>query len=182
MKQVNLPTPLIEPYERQLETLYRAIALSQGQFSLILAHCNDTRLQNQLAQRLQAICEIPIRELVLPESAQTLYSTIVASLGNEQPRALMVFGLESVQALERLIISANLVRDEFRKRFSFPLVLWVTDEVLRKLIRLAPDFESWAGVPIDFTTSPVQSPVENSPSHREKIPSSPQVKYLVGDL
>jgi WD40 repeat protein/tetratricopeptide (TPR) repeat protein len=64
--------------------------------------------------------------------------------------ALMVSGLESVVNLDNLLAATNQVRDEFRKKFPFPLVLWVNDEVLHKLVRLAPDFYSWAGVPIHF--------------------------------
>jgi hypothetical protein len=49
-----------------------------------------------------------------------------------------------------LLIATNLVRDEFRKQFPFPIVLWIDDEVLQKMIRLAPDFKNWAATPIRF--------------------------------
>jgi hypothetical protein len=55
-----------------------------------------------------------------------------------------------VVALDDLLTSSNQVRDEFRKRLPFPLVLWVNDEVLQKLVRFAPDFASWAATPIKF--------------------------------
>jgi hypothetical protein len=55
-----------------------------------------------------------------------------------------------VVALEELLTSTNQVRDEFRKRLPFPLVVWVNDEVLHKLVRFAPDFASWAATPIKF--------------------------------
>ncbi len=58
----------------------------------------------------------------------------------------MILGLESVKDIDNLLISANQVREEFRQHFPFPLVLWVNDEVLCKLIRLAPDLESWGTV------------------------------------
>jgi WD40 repeat protein len=64
--------------------------------------------------------------------------------------ALCILGLESVTSLEDLLTSTNQVRDEFRKRLSFPLILWVNDEVLQKLVRFAPDFASWASTPIKF--------------------------------
>ncbi|MCL6435132.1 MAG: hypothetical protein K6T90_13135 [Leptolyngbyaceae cyanobacterium HOT.MB2.61] len=59
--------------------------------------------------------------------------------------ALFILGLESVTALDSVLISANQVRDEFPKHLKCPLVLWVNDWVLQKLNRLAPDFKSWAG-------------------------------------
>jgi hypothetical protein len=156
MTDWNVPAALATPNERELRTLCRAIALSEGQFSLILLHCNDTRLHQPLMKQLRERCTVPIRELALPKSAQTLYTTICTELGNEKPRALVVSGLESLIDLDQVLLSANLVRDEFRKTFPFPLVLWVTDAVMRKLLRLAPDFESWATAPIQLVATPDQ--------------------------
>ncbi|MEB3278890.1 MAG: hypothetical protein VKK42_08245 [Lyngbya sp.] len=62
----------------------------------------------------------------------------------------MVLGLENVSSVDHLLNSTNQVRDEFRKHFSFPLILWITDEVATKLIRLAPDFKSWAAATLKF--------------------------------
>lgn len=129
--------------ERALTRLAWTIEASTGQFSLILAHCNYAHLRAELVERLQAICAVNIRVIKLQESARTLYTTIREELREEQPQALMVLGLESVCDIEQVLISANHVREEFRKNFHFPLVLWVTDEIVEKLIRLAPDFESW---------------------------------------
>ncbi|NES18511.1 MAG: ATP-binding protein [Symploca sp. SIO3E6] len=56
---------------------------------------------------------------------------------------LMVFGLESVDNLEQLLATTNQVREEFRKHFPFPLILWINDPIMEKLLRVAPDFESW---------------------------------------
>jgi len=126
----------------------RALTLSGHTFTLLLAHCNSPEQQRQFVQQLQTQCAVNLRKVVLPTTAKTLFSTLSTVLGDEQPEALIVFGLESVQDLDSVLISANLVRDEFRKRFACPVVLWVTDEVLCKLVRLAPDFENWASIPI----------------------------------
>jgi hypothetical protein len=56
----------------------------------------------------------------------------------------MVFSLESISDLKTVLKSSNYIREEFSKHFPFPLLLWVNDEVLKKLLRLAPDLESWA--------------------------------------
>lgn len=130
--------------QRSLRTLQRAIELSQGQFSLILLRCNYSSLREVLAHRLREQCGVSIRELVLPKSVKMLYTTLLAQLGQEVPAALMVFGLESVSALDQLLTSTNLVRDEFPKSFPFPLLLWVNDRVQQKLMNLAPDFETYA--------------------------------------
>jgi len=61
----------------------------------------------------------------------------------------MVFGLESVKDINTVLTSANQVREEFRKNFPFPILLWINDQVLQKLIRLATDLENWATI-IEF--------------------------------
>jgi hypothetical protein len=125
--------------ERSFSTLIRALRLSQGYFSFILVNCNSLALRQQIVDRMQATCAVKPRQLFLPESATTLYRTIAAEVEGEQPPALMILGLESVQAIDRLLVSTNLLCSEFSKKFSFPVVFWVTDELLRKIIRTAPD-------------------------------------------
>ena len=125
--------------ERSFSTLIRALRLSQGYFSFILVNCNSLALRQQIVDRLQATCAVKPRQLFLPSSATTLYRTIAAEVDGEQPPALMILGLESVQPIDRLLVSTNLLCSEFSKKFSFPVVFWVTDELLRKIIRTAPD-------------------------------------------
>jgi WD40 repeat protein/tetratricopeptide (TPR) repeat protein len=131
--------------EDSLNTLNRGITKSEGSFALILSRCNYASLRERIVQQLHNQCTVEVQELFLDQSDKTLYTTIEAKLGQEQPSALMVFGLESVKALDQVLVATNRVREEFRN-FTFPLVLWVTDEVLQKLIRLAPDFHSWATI------------------------------------
>jgi WD40 repeat protein/AAA+ ATPase superfamily predicted ATPase len=135
-----------------VHSLIRAITQSQDGFSLILARCNYASLREQIVQQLHQQCPVPIRELVLEQSVKTLYSTIEAELDRARPSTLMVFGLESVEALEQVLKAANHVREEFRN-FAFPLVLWVTDEVLQTLIRQSSDFYGWATT-VDFAIAP----------------------------
>ncbi|MEH1889789.1 MAG: hypothetical protein V7K92_10145 [Nostoc sp.] len=61
----------------------------------------------------------------------------------------MVLGLESVKDIDTVLTSANQVREEFRKNFPFPILVWVNDQVLQKFIRLATDLENWATI-IEF--------------------------------
>ena len=127
-----------------LTKLAWAINASKGEFLLILARCNYASLREQMVQRLRERCPVPIRVIVLKHTVKTLYTTIREELREEQPEALMVLGLESVRDIARVLTSTNQVREEFRKNFPFPLVLWVNDEIVENLIRLAPDFENWA--------------------------------------
>lgn len=125
--------------DRSLSTLTRAIAMSQGSCSLILVHCNSLSLRQQIVDRLAANSAPPPMQLRLSKSATTLFTTIAAQIGGAQPPALNILGLESVAEVDRLLLSTNLLCSEFAKTFSFPLVFWVTDEILRKIIRIAPD-------------------------------------------
>jgi hypothetical protein len=136
--------------KRSLRKLERAITLSQGQFSIILVCCNCSSLRLQMVKRLQENCSVQIQELILHPSVNTLFTTILTAIEEPPPPALIVFGLESVVAIDQVLSATNLVRDEFRKQFPFPLVLCINDEILQKLIRLAPDFKNWAANPIRF--------------------------------
>ncbi len=143
-----IKSPLLDPvanhHRDTVEELAWAIAASEGQFLLMFAHCNYAKWRKRVVRRLHKISSVPIREVFLEPSACTLYTTLQQEIGEEQPAALMVFGLESVTDLDELLIATNQVREEFRKNFQFPLVLWINDEVLCKLIRITPDFHSWA--------------------------------------
>ncbi|MGL5083748.1 MAG: eIF2A-related protein [Microcoleaceae cyanobacterium] len=139
-----------ERNQRSLQRLMRSLNLSDGQFSLILAQCNYAQLQLQLLKHLEEQSHLSIQRLMLPQSVQTLYTTIAEAVTEPPPAALIVLGLEAVDELDQLLNSTNQVRDEFRKQFKFPIVLWITDEVAIKLIRLAPDFKSWAAATIKF--------------------------------
>ncbi|MEH1886537.1 WD40 repeat domain-containing protein, partial [Nostoc sp.] len=129
---------------RSLKQLAWAIESSVGQFKLILARCNYASLRDRLISRLREICQVEIRVLAVQQSRKTLYTAIQEEFGEEIPACVMVVGLESVQNLSVMLTSANQVREEFRKNFAFPLVLWIDDEIYKQLIQLAPDLESWA--------------------------------------
>ncbi len=136
--------------QRSLSTLSRAITLSEGNFALILVRCNYAVCQEQMWQRLRSLTKVSLTELVLRKSIKTLYTPIIAATAGKPTSALVVFGLESVTAIDRVLLATNQVRDEFRKSLPLPIVLWVTDEVLQKLARFAPDFKSWAATSIKF--------------------------------
>ncbi|WP_017651295.1 hypothetical protein [Fortiea contorta] len=133
--------------------LARALMVSAGEFSLILASCNSLHRQQQILNLLTDFSSVDMQEIYLLPETETLYTTIAANINSVQPGALVVLGLESVVKINQLIISTNLMRDEFRKTFHCPLVLWVNDETLRKLVWLAPDLKDWAASTIRFDTA-----------------------------
>jgi hypothetical protein len=130
--------------------LARAIMLANGEFSLTLACCDSVKRQQQMLNSLQECSSADIQEITLSPLAETLYTTIATTIGASQPEALIIRGLETVIAINQLIISTNLMRDEFRKNFRFPVVLLINDEILQKLIWLAPDLKNWAANTIRF--------------------------------
>jgi CHAT domain-containing protein len=138
------PQALIVHNQSELEDLAWELESAEGQFSLMLARCNYAHLRDALVEHLRQICSVVIRVLVLHPSETALYTRIQDELKGEQPGALMVFGLESVTDLAQLLSNANQVREEFRKNCPFPIVLWVTDDVMKGLVHAAPDLESWS--------------------------------------
>ena len=141
-------TPPLPP--QSLEELVWTLEASSGEFRLILARCNYIRLRSRLVKNLENLTNLNIEIINLNKTDVALYQTIATQIADSHKEAVMVLGLESLQDLAQLLSTTNQVREEFRKNFSFPLVLWVTDEVLGKLVRLASDFESWATT-VEFT-------------------------------
>ncbi|MBN3962336.1 hypothetical protein [Nostoc sp. NMS8] len=145
--------------QHTLQRLIRAIALSEGQFALILVRCNYGRLREQMLENIRSLTkDINIKEIVLNPSTTSLHSTIVSGLFLDNsvvakkslPSAVMVFGIESIIHLENLLTGINQARDIYAATFPFPVVLWLQDEVASLLSRLAPDFKSWAATTIKF--------------------------------
>ena len=136
--------------QRSLKTLTRAIAMGRGKFSLIIVRCNYESLQEQILPLLRQKTSREIEDFLVPQSATSLYTAIKENLGAKSPDALIVLGLESVKHLDDILRSANIMRDKFRS-FPFPIVLWLTDLGLKKLMQQAPDFNTFASAPIRFS-------------------------------
>lgn len=145
--------------QHTLQRLIRAIALSEGQFALILVRCNYGQLRELMLENIRSIAQdINIRKIVINPSTTSLHNKIVsevfldksAVVTNSLPSAVMVFGIESAIDLENLLTGINQARDIYAATFPFPVVLWLQDEVASLLSRLAPDFKSWAATTIKF--------------------------------
>ena len=106
MKECHFTAANLPENQRSLQRLLRAIALSKGQFALILVRCNYRQLREQILADLRSLTQdINLRELTVSPSTTTLHTAIVSGLAlddpaatiNSQPSAVMVFGLESVK-------------------------------------------------------------------------------------
>ena len=136
-----------------LDDIIWSIEASPGEFSLGLAMCNYPELRDRLIESLQEKCSLDIRTVALRPDVIRLSDALSKAVGEDSPDALTVSGFESLVRLGDVLAGANLSRDRFREKFQFPLVLWMDDAVLRKLGRIAPDFENWAGIPSRFEPS-----------------------------
>jgi hypothetical protein len=146
-------------YAIPTKRLERAIKLANGEFSLVIACCDSVQTQEQIVNLLRESLSIDIQEIILSPETRTLYSNVVNKLGQTQPLALVIRGLESVQDINQLLISTNMMRDGFRQYFHCPVILWVNEEILTKLIWLAPDFKNWAASTIKFEVPQIEQAV-----------------------
>ncbi|MBD2665932.1 WD-40 repeat protein [Richelia sinica FACHB-800] len=153
MTKQEFPTGIVNDNSSALQRLMRSLTLSQGQFTLILVRCNYGHLRERVLQQLQNISEhLHIRFVFLPHHTHSLRHTLVNELFIHHPElamekaisAVMVFGLESVIALENVLLQLNQAGDNYAATFPLPIVLWLPDHTLSLLARLAPDFKSWA--------------------------------------
>lgn len=126
---------------KQLRKIALNIEMSQGEFKLIFVHCNYINFQRYLAHSLTQLCLISIIEL--DELDTVLYSVINKAIADKKPIGVQILGLEKVTHLEQLLTTVDQVRDEFKKQFDFPLLIWVNNEIQTQFIHKAPNFYSW---------------------------------------
>ena len=138
----------LEP--RALKTLARSISLSNARFALILVRSQRSESKADALRCLRSQYDLAPQLLEVPAETKQLYPLIQALCNEQQPSSLFISGLDKLTDLDEFLISINQMRDEFRRQFSFPLVLWVNDEIVQKLIKFAPDFYNWASVPISL--------------------------------
>ena len=147
---------MIDPYQNEVELLSEltfALEMSQGNFRLFLASCNNQTQRRRLMEKLQTSFSGDLAILEVDASVEKLYTTIGQHLGEQQPDAFMVWGLESNRNIDKLLVSMGLVREEFKNNYQFPILLWIDQEISRKFIRLIPDFESWTSLTVFETTT-----------------------------
>ena len=133
-----------------LKRLLRAIALSGGDFALLLARCNSIEVRDRLVADLKAQLGSGLYDRHITDADVVVNLVDILDEVGEGIQVISVTGLETSPHLHDILALANNAREEFRKRFKFPLVLWVTDEVEAELRRRSPDLASWAAPSFDF--------------------------------
>ena len=142
VKSFNI-SPKIEDALQELSLL---LDIYDGTFTLLLARCNYANLRDRAIARLSEILPTSMRQVRLEPTTKSIYYAIHSSTpatreGNLP--AVMVTGLEAAEDPDVLIKGLNQIREEFRKNCLYPIVLWINDDLLKRMIRVAPDFESW---------------------------------------
>lgn len=141
-----------DPGDRLQELLF-ALDMARGQFKLMFVRCNYSSLRSRLIQHLQAASDLKLYEIQIPHDACSLFHALHSRTHPHHPEALSIAGLDDLDDPERLLKSANPIREELRKSFPCPVLLWVNDTLLQHLVRLVPDFESW-GTTYEFDLTP----------------------------
>ncbi|GAB4151786.1 MAG: hypothetical protein Fur0046_31200 [Cyanobacteria bacterium J069] len=141
------------------DDLLTAIEASEGQLSLLIAVCDDPQLRTDLIARYERDLapQIQSYRLELAKGEPSLRAAIYRAVegedylkqggravltltGTEQLSFLSTDGQPSEQ--DKFFGYLQWTREALRD-FRFPVVLWVTYQVLNNLSRRAPDFWSW---------------------------------------
>jgi len=153
---------MAEPEDKNLENyedLLVTIEASQGVLSLLIAVCDDSNFRDRIIARYEIEIGSDIRNyrVELPRGEPSIRAAIAEVvqadeyLQNGGNAVLTVTGAEKLYFLklgaersEQEIFFGYLqwTREALRE-FPYPIVIWVTNQILINLIKKAPDFWSW---------------------------------------
>ncbi|MCL1473437.1 tetratricopeptide repeat protein, partial [Argonema antarcticum] len=153
---------MAEPQDKNQENyedLLVTIEASQGVLSLLIAVCDDSNFRDRIIARYEAELGSDIRNyrVELPRGEPSIRAAIAEVvqadeyLQNGGKAVLTVTGAEKLYFLklgaersEQEIFFGYLqwTREALRE-FPYPIVIWVTNQILINLIKKAPDFWSW---------------------------------------
>jgi WD40 repeat protein/tetratricopeptide (TPR) repeat protein len=80
MTNADRPDDVTANNERSLRSLARAIARTQGRFSLFLVRCNYPSLREEMLRQLQEDYQVEMHVLMVPAATRSLYGLIKAEL------------------------------------------------------------------------------------------------------
>lgn len=141
------------------DELLAAIEASENQLSLLIAVCNDPGLQEEIIQRYETDLSPTFHHdrLTLARGEPSLKAAINQAIAEDEAlqqdgkAVLTLTGIEQLHFLrfgedksEQDVFFGYLqwTREALRE-FQFPIVIWVTYQILAQLSRKSPDFWSW---------------------------------------
>lgn len=136
-----------EENRQELEALCRMLTRASG-FRLGFVVANHPSVRQRIAEDCERTCGVRPREVTLDEHApEGIVAQLERAVGDDQPTALVVHGLESMLDLRLRQSPAmdllNLNRDYCWQRFPWPVVFVAPLFAVREFARQAPDF--WSG-------------------------------------
>jgi tetratricopeptide (TPR) repeat protein len=157
--------------EHSYAGLTSVIEDSQGMMLLIIASCESGIFQDKLIKKYETELApaIPSYRITLdqsepslraaleqlvnnrPELKKTRASAMISVTGAADLISSPIQGNEKNSALDRFFGYLQWTREGLRE-FQYPIVLWVTPEIMTQLIIKAPDFWRWRGAVFRFKT------------------------------
>ncbi|MFW6107537.1 MAG: tetratricopeptide repeat protein, partial [bacterium] len=166
----ELPEELA-PHAAELGRMLSFIDLAQG-FALAFAECNLERVRKSLIQVVRQRCEaagtrvvsLDLREVPsLDAPLDVIASRLPDADEGAGKQVVMLCGLEAhveiTDPSPAALAALNMARDAFPRRLPHPLIVWLPDDLLTALSRVAPDFWAWRSATFRF---PAPRPVLES--------------------
>ncbi|MDM9583507.1 tetratricopeptide repeat protein [Nostoc sp. GT001] len=176
--------------QRNYQKLIVAIEASQGILNLLIAVCNDSNLREDLIQQYET--ELKQQDFLTyrigvrnqdPSLRYAVAQLIEAEpdLQQDNPAVITVLGIDKLLSVkldapkseeDRFFGYLQWTREALRQ-FRFPIVLWLTEPMLVRLVEKAPDFWSWRGgvfwfksesVPQELASANVSQHISNTVS------------------
>ncbi len=188
-----LATDLAADNQRNYQKLLVSIEASEGMLNLLIAVCDDLDLQQQLIQRYETELQPEIRpyRLKLNFEEPSLRQAIIQQVENDEylcqgkPAVLTLAGAEALlprlgsqrSEQEKFFGYLQWTREGLLK-FPFPVVLWMTERLLAKLVQQAPDFWSWRGGVFRFASENKATVTQGELPRPLRMPD-PEDKHLL---
>ncbi|MGB3265950.1 MAG: tetratricopeptide repeat protein [Microcoleus sp.] len=163
--------------EDSYDGLVSLIEASKGVLSLLIASCKPGDFQTQIINRYEAelVPNIPCYRVVLNQKEPSLRAALEQLVKDcpelKEPHASAAITVTGTEALMEFVSQADSnhrseldrffgylqwTREGLRE-FPYPIVIWVTPNILSRLSREAPDFWSWRSGVFRFVSPAVEA-------------------------
>jgi len=191
---------LSEENEKVYDNLVVSVEASDGVLSLLLAVCDDLRLRERIIDRYEAELRPEIRpyRTVLMRKEPSLRQAIASVFEeDEEDSSYLSSGGRAVFTVTgaEYLVAERLGEERSEKEvffgylqwtregmraFPYPIILWLTNPLLKELSRKAPDFWSWRKAVLRFSSQDMQdvagdderaiAPLNSSASNLLRLP------------
>ncbi|MEX0269455.1 tetratricopeptide repeat protein [Leptolyngbyaceae cyanobacterium UHCC 1019] len=197
--------------EETYDQLISLIENSQGRLAPIIVSCDDSALRQRIIMRYETEtrqAQIRPYRIVLGQepSMRAELEALKQQEKHLQQDGAAVFTVTGAELLLRMTIDPQDEQSELDKffgylqwtreglrEFRYPIVLWVTQRILREMSRRAPDFWSWRKAVLRFvdespqltqfpiTINPSSQPIQDQPK-AENLPPLAELQAEIATL